>query len=266
MPAATPNRIITLFTDFGHHDHFVGVMKGVIAGIAPAARVVDVCHEIEPFQINQARFLLSQSRGYFPPKTIHVVVVDPGVGTDRRPILVESEGQYFIGPDNGVFTDVIANPKARAREITNAILFLPKVSVTFHGRDIFAPVAAHLAAGTAPSRVGPVISDPMRLASGLPIRTGKRFWTGEVQHVDRFGNLITNLAVASFPELLQRGFLVRIGLTALEGLVPNYSAGGPGEPFVLIGSSGNLEIAVCQQRADRKLGVGLGAPVELEIL
>lgn len=266
MPAASRNRIITLLTDFGHHDHFVGVMKGVISGIAPAARVVDICHEVEPYQVNQARFLLSQARGYFPAKTIHVVVIDPGVGSSRRPLLVESAGQYFIGPDNGVFTDVLGDPKARAREITNRRLFLPGVSATFHGRDIFAPVAAHLASGTAPSRTGALVGDPARLASGQPVRTGKRFWTGEVLHVDRFGNLITNLSVAGFPQLLERGFIVKIGLAALEGLAPSYSAGAPGEPLVLIGSSGNLEIAVNQQRADRKLGVGLGSPVELEIL
>ncbi len=265
MPPATP-RIITLLTDFGHQDPFVGVMKGVIAGIAPKAQVIDLCHEVQPFHIGQARFLLSQSRGYFPPKTIHLVVVDPGVGTERRPLVVEAGGQFFIGPDNGVFTDVLELPKARARQIANLEYHLKNVSVTFHGRDIFAPAAAHLASGVTPSKFGPQVNDPVRLALGRPVRTGKRFWVGEVAHIDRFGNLITNLPVAEFPTLAQRGCVVKVGLEAIEGPSPNYASGSPGEPLVVVGSSGHLEIAVNQGRADRKLGVAIGSPVELEVL
>lgn len=264
MPAA-PSRIITLLTDFGHQDQFVGVMRGVIAGIAPKARVIDLCHEVQPFQIGQARFLLAQSRAYFPPRTIHVVVVDPGVGSERRPLLVEAGGQYFAGPDNGVFTDLFDLPKVRVRATSNLKYHLKNISPTFHGRDIFAPVAAHLAAGVTPSKFGPQVKDPVRLALGHPIRTGKRFWLGEVAHIDRFGNLITNLPVEEFPLIAQRGCLVKAGLEAIEGPSPNYASGAPGAPIVLIGSSGRLEIAVNQGRADRKLGVAIGSPVELEV-
>lgn len=263
MPAGTP--LITLMTDFGARDHFVGVMKGVIAGIAPRARVVDITHEIEPYAIGQARYLLSQSYPYFPPRTVHVVVVDPGVGSERRPLLVEAAGQIFAGPDNGVFSEVLSLPKAKARELTNRKLWLPEVSATFHGRDIFAPVAAHMAAGIAPARAGKLIRDARREPAREPVRTGKRFWIGEVLHADRFGNLITNLRPLDLPELGQRRAVIKIGFEVIDGLSPNYASAAPGTLMALTGSGGTIEIAVNQGRADRKLGVGPGSPVELEL-
>ncbi len=263
MPAAP--RLITLMTDFGLKDHFVGVMTGVIAGIAPRARVVDITHEIEPCQTRQARYLIGQSWRHFPPRTIHLVVVDPGVGSARRPLLVEANAHLFIGPDNGIFSDILALPKAKARELTNRKLWLPELSATFHGRDIFAPVAAHLAAGITPAKAGKLIKDALRGPSMAPVRTGKRFWTGEVVHIDRFGNLITNLTPLDMPELGQRRAALKVGYEVIDGLSPNYAAAAPGSVLALVGSGGAIEISVNQGRADRKLGVGLGSPVELEL-
>lgn len=264
MPAAT--RLITLLTDFGLEDHFVGVMKGVIAGIAPKAQVVDITHEVQPFQVGQARFLLGEAWRYFPARTIHVVVVDPGVGSERRALLAEAGGQVFIGPDNGVLSDVLALPKAKVRELSNRKLWLGKVSATFHGRDVFAPVAAHLAAGVTPAKTGKLITDAHRLPVPAPVRTGKRFWTGEVLHVDRFGNLITNLAAAEFPELGKRRVVLKVGYELIEGLSPSYASAAPGAVVAVLGSGGTIEIAINQGRADRKLGVGAGSPVDLELV
>jgi S-adenosylmethionine hydrolase len=263
MASRPTSRIITLLTDFGLADHFVGVMKGVIAGIAPRARVIDISHQVEPYQLEQARFLLAQSWPWFPQGTIHIAVVDPGVGSTRRPLLVQAAGHSFIGPDNGIFSNLLGLPGGRARELTNRKLFLKPVSATFHGRDIFAPCAAHLAAGLAPARLGPLVKDALRSTLDAPQRTGKRIWTGVVVHIDRFGNLITNLPAAEFPELATRPFSLSVGMVTFESLTPNYAAAAPGEPLLLVGSSGNLEVACNQASAAQRLGCGAGAPVEL---
>lgn len=258
--------MITLLTDFGWRDHFAGVMKGVIARIAPRAPVVDITHDVEPYQIDQARFLLAQAWPYFPKGTVHVAVVDPGVGTARRPLLVEAAGHRFVGPDNGLFSDLLALRGARVRHITNEKLFLQEVSATFHGRDVFAPVAAHLVKGVAAAKVGPRIDDAARQTTGEPMKTGKRVWVGSVVHADRFGNLITSFRLADFPWVAERRFEMRIGFERLRELKENYASARPGEVIVLVGSSGMLEVAMNQEPAARKLGVGIGAPVELEIL
>jgi S-adenosylmethionine hydrolase len=265
MATATRSGLITLLTDFGWQDHFVGVMKGVIAGISPAARVVDVTHEVGAYQVGQARFLLGQSWPYFPKGTVHVCVVDPGVGTARRPMVVEAAGHVFVGPDNGVFTDVLGAKGAKARALTQAKWFLSNVSQTFHGRDVFAPSAAHLANGARAAEAGPLIEDALRLSSGAPLRIGRRFWSGEVAHVDRFGNLITNLAAEEFLPLTVKGLVLKVGLTEVGKLVGSYSEAAEGEEVLIVGSSGNLEVALNQGSAAKKLGVGLGSPVELEV-
>jgi S-adenosylmethionine hydrolase len=265
MPVPPRSRLITLLTDFGARDYFVGVMKAVIHSIAPRARVIDICHGIEPYAIAPARFVLEQSWKYCPPGTIHVCIVDPGVGGARRPLLAGAEGHFFIGPDNGLLGGVAALPRAWVRCLANPKYRLKEVSATFHGRDVFAPAAAHLAAGVPPSRFGPLVKDPVRLETGVPLRTGKRFWQGEIAWVDRFGNLITNFPAANFPQIHQRPFTLKAGFAALRELTPNYASAPPGEPILLIGSSGHLEIAVNQDSAARKLGLALGSPVELEI-
>lgn len=256
-----PARTITLLTDFGLRDHFVGVMKGVIASIAPAARIVDITHEIGSYQIFQARFLLAQSWPYFAKRTIHVAIVDPGVGSARRPILVEAAGHLFVGPDNGIFSALIQRDDARVRHITNARLFRQPVSSTFHGRDIFAPVAAHLARGVPPSRTGPRIQDALFDPLTGPIRTGKRTWSATVVHIDHFGNVITNLPVDEFAKMR---FLLRIGPAEIVERAANYAAIAPGALAIVEASHGCLEIAAAQASAASKLKVAPGAPVELE--
>lgn len=260
MRGKSSERIITLLTDFGLKDHFAGVLKGVVASIAPAVRVVDITHEVEPYAIAQARFLLAQSWPYFPAGSIHVAVVDPGVGSARRPILVQAHAHLFVGPDNGLFSDLLDAPRAKVRLIANRKFLLPAVSSTFHGRDVFAPVAAHLALGVAPARIGPLISDAIRLP-GRAVQTSAGLWLGEVIHVDRFGNLITNL-----PASCTAGsgpLVLRIGSHKLREVASSYAAMAPRTPAVVSGSSGCLEVAVNQDSAARLLGLGVGTPVEL---
>ncbi|HET8550616.1 MAG TPA: SAM-dependent chlorinase/fluorinase [Bryobacteraceae bacterium] len=258
--------IITLTTDFGLSDHFAGVMKGVILGIARAANIVDITHEIRPFEISEGAFTIYQAYRWFPRRTIHVVVVDPGVGTARRPILVEAAGQFFIGPDNGVLSMIYGKEtKHKVREITAAKYFLKPVSRTFHGRDIFAPAAAHLAAGVRPAAFGKLIDDYLKLSFDAPLRTSKRAWTGSILKIDRFGNLITNLHIDVFPDVHSRPFELHVGARKLARLALNYADSEDPEPFVIIGSSGYLEVACNQASAARVLGCGTGAPVELTV-
>src|SRR5580704_11403223 len=187
-----PPPILTLTTDFGASDHYVGAMKGVILSICPHAQIVDICHDVTPFQIAEGAYVIAQAFECFPKKTVHVVVVDPGVGTARRPILVEAAGQFFIGPDNGVLSMVYSQQKHKVRLIENDTYFRQPVSATFHGRDIFAPVAAHLAAGVVPARMGKLIKDYLQPDFLNPQRTGERTWTGRILKIDRFGNIVTN--------------------------------------------------------------------------
>src|SRR5581483_11159476 len=184
--------ILTLTTDFGLTDHYVGVMKGVILRIAARAQIVDLGHQVNPYEIGEAAFLVAQAYRYFPKKTVHVIVVDPGVGTSRRAIVAEAAGQYFVAPDNGVLGMIYAQEKHKVRVISNDRYFLKPVSRTFHGRDIFAPVGAHLATGVPASRMGKIIVDYLRPASAGPERTGKHAWTGSVLKIDHFGNVVTN--------------------------------------------------------------------------
>jgi S-adenosylmethionine hydrolase len=260
MRGKSSERIITLLTDFGLKDHFAGVLKGVIASIAPAARVIDITHEVEPYAIAQARFLLAQSWPYFPPGSIHVAVVDPGVGSARRPILVHAHGQLFVGPDNGLFSDLLDAPGAKVRLIANRKFLLPAVSSTFHGRDVFAPVAAHLALGVSPAQIGPLISDAIRVPSQAVQASAGR-WLGEVIHVDRFGNLITNLPANCAAG--STGLVLKIGSHELREVASSYAAMAPRAPAMVAGSSGYLEVAVNQDSAARLLGLGVGTPVEL---
>jgi len=258
--------VITLTTDFGLADHFAGTMKGVILGICPEAQIVDISHDVGPFGISEGGYLVAQAYPYFPRGTVHIVVVDPGVGTLRRPILVEAAGQRFVAPDNGVLSPVYAREKHKVRCITSEKYFLKTVSQTFHGRDIFSPVGAHLARGIAPTKMGKPIADYMRLHSERPVRTARRGWTGAVLKIDRFGNLITNFPAEDFPDLETRPFELSVGLETVRRLARNYAEYGPGELFVIVGSSGYLEISSSQASAAKILGCGAGAPVELRIL
>ncbi|MEO8025578.1 MAG: SAM-dependent chlorinase/fluorinase, partial [Bryobacteraceae bacterium] len=257
--------IVTLTTDFGTSDHFVGSMKGVILGIAPMATIIDITHEIQPFAIEEAAVTLAQAYRYYPKKTIHVVVVDPGVGSARRPVVVAAAGQYFVGPDNGVFSIVCAAEKWTARHTADSRYYLKTVSSTFHGRDIFAPVAAHLARGVPPSKLGPKIDDLLHSNWFEPQQSSRRVWTGAVLKMDRFGNLITNLKMADFDLLNRRAFEVRIGMERIHLAVPTYATAQVGELFVIEGSSGYIEVCANQGAAGKILGCGAGAPVEVEV-
>jgi S-adenosyl-L-methionine hydrolase (adenosine-forming) len=256
--------VITLTTDFGLSDHYVGTMKGVILGICPRARIVDLSHGVTAFNISEAAFVVAQAYRYFPKKTVHVAIVDPGVGTARRPLVVEAGGHYFVGPDNGVFSMVLNREKHKVRAATATHYFLKQPSQTFHGRDIFAPVAAHLAAGVAPAKFGKPIDDFLRPASEKPVRTARRGWTGTILKIDRFGNLVTNFLLEEFPQM-ERGFEMLVGLQIVRTLARTYQECPPGEPFLIVGSSGYVEVSVNEGSAQKVLGCGVGAPVELTV-
>jgi S-adenosyl-L-methionine hydrolase (adenosine-forming) len=257
--------IVTLTTDFGLSDHYVGVMKGVIFGICPDAEIVDISHDVRPFEIAQGAFLLAQAYRYFPPKTVHVAVVDPGVGSARRPLLLEAGKQYFVGPDNGVLTMVYSGVPHNARHITAAKYFLNPASRTFHGRDIFAPVAAHLARGVRSASFGKLVEDHLKIPFDKPQRTGRRMWSGTILHIDRFGNIVTNFNAAEFVEVEKRPFEVAIGPRKIERLALNYAEGEAGEIFVIQGSSGYYEVSANQGSAAKLLGCGIGAPCDLTV-
>ena len=258
--------ILTLTTDFGLSDHYVGAMKGVILGICPQAQIVDITHGVAPYEIAEGAYVIAQAYPCFPQGTIHVIVVDPGVGSARRPILLEAAGQFFIAPDNGVLAMVMtACDRYKVRLISNDRLFRHPVSRTFHGRDIFSPVAAHLGAGVPPPYVGDSIEDYLRPAFQKPERTGKRTWTGRILKIDRFGNVITNFHREGFPDLERRNYAMRLGPREVTVLVRSYSESSPGEVFLIFGSSGYLEVSVNQGSAAKAIGCQTGAPVELLI-
>jgi S-adenosyl-L-methionine hydrolase (adenosine-forming) len=258
--------LITLTTDFGAADHFFGAMKGVILGIAPRARIVDITHQIEPYSVNEGAFVIAQAWGYFPKRTIHVVVIDPGVGSARRPILAQAAGHFFIAPDNGVLSMIYDAAPHKVRVISNPRLMSKIVSRTFHGRDVFAPAAAHLARGVTPAKFGPPIQDYVRSSTLQPRRLEPNRYSGAILKVDRFGNLITNLHIENLPEVKTKPFELRVGLEKIHRLALTYAETAIGEMFVIVGSSGYLEIAANQTSAAKLLGCGAGAPVELDIL
>jgi S-adenosylmethionine hydrolase len=257
--------ILTLTTDFGLSDHYVGTMKGVILGICPEAQIVDVSHDITPFEIGEGAYVIAQAYRYFPKKTVHVVVVDPGVGTARRPVLMEAAGQYFIAPDNGVLSMVQSREQgAKFRLISNSQYFLPKVSATFHGRDVFAPVAAHVAAGVPPARIGKRIGDYFKPAFEKPHREGKHTWLGRILRIDRFGNIITNFHVDEF-DLSLHPFQFAFGPVQVTELAHNYAERASSELFAVLGSSGYYEVSLSQGSAAKKIGCEVGASVELVV-
>jgi S-adenosylmethionine hydrolase len=255
--------IITLTTDFGQADAYVGTMKGVILGICPDATMVDISHEIHPQAVRQAAYLLSTAMPYFPPGTIHLVVVDPGVGSERRAIAVQTGRFMYVAPDNGILTMALNRDPARsAVHLTDPRYRLSPVSATFHGRDIFAPSAAYLASGTDLREMGESVSpsDLVSLPSLQPHRRPDGSQLGQILHVDHFGNLITNF---QGPMDRDRVFIC-VGGERIAGLSRTFSEVQPGEWVVYIGSSGYLEIAVRQGNAASQIHVDVGDPVEIE--
>jgi S-adenosylmethionine hydrolase len=259
--------IITLTTDYGTGDHLVGVMKGVMLSINPEVNIVDITHGVLAHDILDGALTISQAYSYFPPKTIHVVVVDPGVGTERRPIIVASDQHYFVAPDNGVLSSVYDRTEALyVWNIISEHYFRQPVSKTFHGRDIFAPVAAWLSKSWQTSAFGEPITDFVRFAIPKPKAAGNTI-KGIVLRIDRFGNLITNLTPQDVPALAAADgkFTIRAGNTVVTKLVPTFAQGPAGEAVGVIGSSGYLEIAVNKANAARTLGIARGAEVTIEL-
>ncbi len=259
------NRLITFTTDFGLSDHFVGVMKGVVAGIAPATRVIDISHDVAPYNVTEAAFVIAEAWPYFPKRTIHVVVVDPGVGSARRPILAEAGGHFFVAPDNGVLSMVFDAAPHKVRVISNPKVMRHDISRTFHGRDVFAPAAAHLAKGQKTASFGKLIHDYVRTWGAQPAPKGKDSWRGTILKVDRFGNLITNFAVGEFGSIKTRPFEIRAGTHRIHRLALTYTDTAVGDLFVIVGSAGYLEIAANQKSAASLLGSSAGMPVELDL-
>lgn len=258
--------IVTLTTDFGAADHYVACMKGVILQIAPDSRLVDVTHQIARHDVVHAAFVLRRTFEYFPRGTIHVVVVDPGVGTTRRLLGLSYAGQVVLAPDNGSVSLVHRDfPLADIRSIDNRDLFLRDVSSTFHGRDILAPVAGHLAAGTPLAAVGPSITqlEILNLPQPQPLPDGGL--EGQVLSVDAFGNLITNLSRTDCDACLyrRRQAQVYVGPLRIGPLLNTYGDVAPGEILALIGSAGALEIAINQGNAAVRLRAGPGTPILL---
>lgn len=260
------SRLITFTTDFGLSDHFVGVMKGVVATIAPAARVIDISHDIAPYNVTEAAFVIAEAWTYFPKRTVHVVVVDPGVGSSRRPILAEAGGHYFIAPDNGVLSMVFDAVPHKVRVISNSKFMRREISRTFHGRDVFAPAAAHLAKDAKPAAFGKQIDDYVRTWITRPSPHGKDTWRGTILKTDRFGNLITNFVAREFTGLNTRPFEMRAGAQRIHRLAITYAETNAGDLFVIEGSSGYLEIAANQKSAAEILACSAGASVELDLL
>ena len=261
----SPMPIITLLTDFGQQDGFVGTMKGVILNICPEATLVDLSHEISPQHISEAAFVLRNAYAYFPTATIHVVVVDPGVGSNRQAILVETSHGTFIGPDNGVFSYIYNEASdVRVTSITNQAYMLADVSRTFHGRDIFSPVAAHLANGVKAEAFGTRWSDFVKGHVSVPFVRGDRI-EGHVLHIDRFGNIITDIPEAMFTSITaQKAYSIRLGTCILEQVCESYADVPGGHPMAILSSAGFLEVAVNSGHAARKLGVALGDAVIVE--
>jgi S-adenosyl-L-methionine hydrolase (adenosine-forming) len=257
--------LITLTTDFGTRDHYVAAMKGVLASLCSQARVIDVTHELPPFGILAGAYSIHQAAPFFPAGTIHIVVVDPGVGTSRRALLVDTGHHFFLAPDNGVLSFILRhNPDAHVWELTNRRLWLDAVSPTFHGRDVFAPVAAALAASKVkPKDTGWRCGDPVILDSLEPAEIKRGVWRGTVLSVDRFGNVITNFASEDSDATLERGFRLEIGRHRVTAFHQTFGEAPSGEMFSYRGSSGYLEIAMNQRSAAERLGITPGAALTL---
>jgi S-adenosylmethionine hydrolase len=259
-------RIVTLLTDFGAKDHYVASIKGAILCVNPRCTIVDISNEVKPQDIREGAFILAGAFHFFPERTIHLGVVDPGVGGPRRPILIETENYFFVGPDNGLLS--VASRQDGIKEIftlTESRFFRPEVSQTFHGRDLFGPVAGHLALGVRPKAFGKRIDSLIEIDSKKPEVKGGTM-TGEVLHIDRFGNLITNIIEKEFYHFVgNRAFQVWAGNRTINGLKKGYWEGKRGEVIALIGSGGFLEIAVREGSAGKRLKLKRGDQISISV-
>jgi hypothetical protein len=256
-----------LLTDFGLCDEYVGVMKGVIASINPHANVIDICHEIDPQNIIQAAYMLWFSHAYFPRQTVHVSVVDPGVGTDRHIIALKANNYFFLAPDNGILTHIINNYECLSVRLTASQYYLSQVSSTFHGRDIFAPVAAHLSTGLNLNQLGETIpaSQLVKLLDIYPKKKNDQF-VGKVIMIDRFGNLITNISQKDLNQFIDRPLTIWMNNISIQGISNNYMQVRKGELLAIIGSKGLLEISINCGNASLELGVEIGCHILVELM
>ncbi len=260
--------VITLTTDFGARDAFTASIKGVLLKINPPVQIIDISNEIAPQDVWEAAFTLKSAYSYFPKGTIHLAVVDPGVGSSRRPIIVVTESYYFVGPDNGLFSLVYQEAeRLRVHHITSTHYFQPSPGPTFHGRDVFAPVAAWLSKGIPSGNFGEEITDFVKLNVPVPKKSPNGI-DGHVVHIDRFGNVITNIAFKDIRELLPEGEgTVALGVNVagreIRGLKRFYSEAAAGEASAIINSSGYLEIFMYKQNARSALSIKRGDVVRL---
>jgi S-adenosylmethionine hydrolase len=261
--------IVTLTTDFGLNDHFVGAVKGVILDIVPEATIVDISHAVQAFDILDGALSIAQAYEYFPTGTVHMVVVDPGVGSARRPIIASSDRYHFVAPDNGVLSLVYAREeRIHVREISSDHYFRQPISNTFHARDIFGPVAAYLAKRVDSEKFGEEITDFVRFNAPRPKLVEGNVIRGVVLKVDRFGNLITNFTVQDVPALFEAqapAFKLTVGKAEVTTLRTSYAEGTPGEVFAIAGSMGYLELAASRGSAAQIAGVAKGGEVNLSL-
>ncbi len=262
-------QIVTLTTDFGLVDHFTGAMKGVLLDVFNDVRIVDITHAIQAYDVLDGALAISEAYRYFPSGSVHMVVVDPGVGSERRPILAAVGEHYFVAPDNGVLSLVYAQAESvLVREITSSHYFRQPVSSTFHGRDVFAPVAANLAKGVDPAKFGDEITDYVRFAAPKAKLAEDGSLRGIVLKIDRYGNLITNIRASDAPQLLggePPPFRIVIGKNEITEIYGHYAQGAPGELFAIVGSMGLLEVSVNRGSAAKHLGAAKGAEVVVKM-
>jgi S-adenosylmethionine hydrolase len=259
--------IITLITDFGLEDEYVGVMKGVILGIHPGATIVDITHHIHPQDLTQAAYMIDASYTYFPSGTVHIVVVDPGVGSERPILAFEKSGHFFLAPDNGVLSLLFDDEDIDSVvHVKNNRYFLKSVSHTFHGRDIFAPVAAHMSLGVHINSLGDVIEDNqvVRLNLEMPTQSGDEI-TGQIISIDQFGNLITNIDSKHLVNIYHKHVEIRIGNKKITGISYSYADSKDQAPLAIVGSRGTLEIAVNKGSAKKYFMAERGDEVKVVI-
>ena len=266
MPSAIS--LVTLLTDFGERDYFVPSIKGVMLGINPQLRIVDLSHQISPQDIKQAAFILKSCYRYFPDGTVHVVVVDPGVGSQRRPLLVSTSRYFFIAPDNGILSEILQEEvSVEVRAIENKQYRLDAEGATFDGRDLFAPAAAWLTKGQVPGSYGRLIRDAVRLPKDEPKMDGEKL-RGTIVYIDHFGNLISNITtndLQTFRSVTKRDIqTIRLGELLINGMKTHYAEGALGIPEALINSNGQLEIFIKQGSAVERCAGKIGQPIEVQ--